>query len=250
MKRMFLIGLAVGLATSSFGQKAFILSHQDKRGFFALSAGGSLPIGRFASCSPIDEEAGMAGLGTALSLSAGYRLVGPVGLMVRGEQQQNAIKTYALLDGLYRNETDTWTANADDWSVTTVMAGPYLLIPMGRFTLDTRLMAGRAWASLPNTDMSGNFGAVDMSVKTTGSQSEATALGGGVSLRYRLGRSLSLHLNSDYTRARFKFNNLTAMAQSVNGRSESSLFSSGRTVSTVSVSAGIAVLFGNVNRPF
>lgn len=250
MKRMFLIGLMAVITTSSFGQKAFILSHQNKKGFVALSAGGSLPIGRFASCSPVDKEAGMAGLGTALSLSAGYRLVGPIGLMVRGERHRNAIKTYALLDGLYRNETDTWTASADDWSVTTVMAGPYLLIPMGRFTFETRLMAGWAWASLPNTDMSGNFGAVDMSVKTSGSRSEATALGGGVSLRYRLGRSLSLHLNSDYTRARFMFDNLTATAQSLNGRSESSRYSSGRTVSTVSLSAGIAVLFGNVNRPF
>lgn len=250
MIRTLLTVLAVWLTTFSFAQKAFILSHQDRKGFFALSAGGNLPIGRFASCSPVDKEAGMAGLGTTLSLSAGYQLVGPVGLMVRGEQHRNAIKTYALLDDLYRNETDTWTADADDWSVTTIMGGPYLVIPMGRFTLDTRLLAGRAWAVLPNTNMSGNFGSVDMWVKTTGSQSESTALGGGVSLRYRLGRNLSLHLNSDYTRARFVFDNLTTTAQSNNGRSESSLFSSSRTVSTVSLSAGIALLFGNVNRPF
>lgn len=247
---MVLTVLAVGMMTFSFGQKAFILSHQDRKGFLALSTGGSLPIGRFASCSPTDEQAGMAGTGIVLNVSAGYRLVGPVGLMVRGEQHRNAIQTHAMLDGLSRSETDTWTASADDWSVTTVMGGPYLLFPMGRFTLDTRLLVGRAWAVLPNTSMSGNFGSVDMLVKTTGSQSAATALGGGLSLRYRLGRSLSVHLNGDYTRAQFMFDNLTATAQSDNGRSESSRYSSGRTVSTVSVSAGIALLFGNTNRPF
>lgn len=250
MKRALLTALIVGMATISFGQKAFILSYQDKKGFLGLSAGGSLPIGQFASCAPTDKQAGMAAMGTALNLSAGYRLTGRVGLMIRGEQQRNAIQTYALLNDVYPSETDTWNASADDWSVTTVMGGPYLLFPMGRFTLDTRLLAGRAWAVLPGTRMSGNFGSVNVSVQTTGSPSTATALGGGVSVRYRLGRSLSVHLNGDYTRARFLFDNLTTTAQSNNGRSESSLYSSSRTVSTVSVSAGIALLFGNANRPF
>ncbi|GAB3642895.1 hypothetical protein [Spirosoma arcticum] len=250
MNKTLLTLLAIGLTTVSFGQKAFILSHQEKKGFFAVSAGGSQPVGRFASCSPVDDQAGMAGAGTVISLSAGYRLVGPVGLMVRGEQHRNAIRTHALLDGLYRNETDTWTASADAWAMTTIMGGPYLIIPLGRFTLDTRLLAGRASAVLPNTHMSGNFGTVDMWVETTGSRSEATALGGGLSLRYRLGRSLSLHLNSDYTRARFMFDNLTTTAQSNNGRSERAGYSSSRTVSVVSVSAGVALLFGNSHRPF
>lgn len=250
MKQTLLFVLAAGMTTLSFGQKAFILSHQDKKGFFALSAGGSLPVGRFASCSSSDDQAGMAGKGMAVSLSAGYRLVGPVGLMVRGEQHRNAIQTQALLDGIYRNATDIWTANAGNWSVTTVMGGPYVSIPMGRFTLDTRLLAGRARAVMPNTTMSGNFGNVDVSVKTTGSASVGTALGGGASLRYRLGRSLSLHLNGDYTHARFRFDNLTATAQTSNGRSESSFYSSRRTVCALSVSAGIALLFGNNNRPF
>ena len=250
MKRTLLILLATGITTLSFGQKAFILSHQDKKGFFALSVGGSLPMGRFASCSPIDKQAGMAGSGIVMSLSAGYRLVGPVGLMVRSEQHRNKLQTHALLDGLYRNTTDTWTADADNWSVITVMAGPYISIPMGRFSLDARLLAGRARAVLPNTSMSGNFGTVDVSVETTGSESRTTALGGGLSLRYRLGRSLSIHFNGDYTHARFMFDNLTSTAQSNNGQSESSLYSSGRTVSVVSVSAGIALLFGNNNRPF
>ncbi len=250
MKRYLLTLLAVGMVTFSFGQKAFILSYQNKKGFFALSAGSSLPVGRFASCSPVDKQAGMAAIGTALSLSTGYRLTGRMGLVVRGEQHRNAIQTHALLTDLYPSETGTWDASADAWSVTTVMGGPYLIFPMGRFTLDMRLLAGRAWAVLPNTSISGNLGAVDVLVKTTGAPSAATALGGGLSVRYRLGRSLSVHLNGDYTRARFMFNNLTTTAQSNNGRSESSQYSSGRTVSTVSVSAGIALLFGNANRPF
>ncbi|MFD2572585.1 hypothetical protein ACFSUS_18240 [Spirosoma soli] len=250
MKKLFVTVLAAGMTTASFCQKTFILSHQDKKGFFALSAGASLPVGQFASCSPINEKAGMADRGVAFSLSAGYRLVGPVGVMVRGAQYRNALQAHALLNNVYRNETDVWTAKADDWSVNTIMGGPYVSIPMGRFSVDANVLAGQATAVLPNTAINGNFGQVEMAVKTTGAQSTATAYGGGVTVRYRLGRSLSLHMNSDYVRSQFKFDNLTSTAWSSNGRSESSSYSSDRIVSVVSVSAGVSILFGNGNRPF
>ena len=250
MKQLFLIALAVGMTTAAFCQKTFILAHQDKKGFFAVSAGASLPVGRFGSLSSADPQTSMAGYGTAINLSAGYRLVGPVGLMIRGEQHRNQVQTRAMLNALYRNETDVWNAKADDWTITTVMGGPYMNFPLGRFSVDARLLVGRATAVLPNTAMSGNFGKVEMSVKTTGAQSTATAFGGGLSLRYRLGRSFSLHLNGDYTRAQFKFDNLSSTAWSNNGRSESLRYSTERPIGVVSVSAGIALLFGNSYRPF
>lgn len=250
MKKLFVTVLAAGMTTVAFCQKTFILSHQDKKGFFAVSAGASLPVGKFASCSPTDGQACMAGQGFAFNASAGFRIAGPVGLMVRGEQHRNTVNTSAMLDALYRNDTDVWTAKADNWSVLTVMAGPYISIPIGRFSVDGRLLAGRALAVLPNTSMAGNFGATEMSVKTTGSQSTALALGGGVSLRYRLGRSTSLNLNADYSRADFMFTNLTSTATTGSIRSASSDYSSDRVVSIVSVSAGVAILFGNGYRPF
>ncbi|GAB3503222.1 hypothetical protein GCM10027341_32000 [Spirosoma knui] len=250
MKKLLVTVLAAGMTTASYCQKTFILSHQDKKGFFAVSAGASVPVGRFASSSPTDEQAGMAGRGIVLSLAAGYRIVGPVGLMVRAEQHRNTVQTQRMVDNLYRSETDVWTAQADNWSVTTFMGGPYMVFPMGRFTIDARLLAGQATAVMPNTAMNGNFGRVEMGVKTTGSQSTATAFGGGLAVRYRLGRSFSLHLNSDYTRSQFQFNNLTSTAWSSNGRSESSQYSSDRIVSVLGVSAGVSILFGNGNRPF
>ena len=250
MKKLFVTVLAAGMTTAAFCQKTFILSHQDKKGFFAVSAGASLPVGRFASCSPNDDQACMAGQGFAFNVSAGYRIAGPVGLMVRGEQHRNTVNTNGMLDALYRNNTDVWTAKADNWSVLSVMAGPYVSIPMGRFSVDGRLLAGRALAVLPNTSMAGNFGTTEMSVKTTGSQSTALSLGGGLSLRYRLGRSTSLNVNADYSRADFTFNNLTSTATNGSIRSQSPVYSSDRVVSVVSVSAGIAILFGDTYRPF
>ena len=192
----------------------------------------------------------MAGSGLAFNAAAGYHIAGPVGLMIRGEQHRNTVNTGAMLDALYRNDSDVWTAKADNWSILTVMVGPYVSIPMGRFSVDGRVLAGRALAVLPNTSMAGNFGSTDVVVKTTGSQSAAMVYGGGASLRYRLGRATSLHLNADYSRADFTFNNLTSTAVSTNGRSESLKYSSNHTIGVVSVSAGVAVLFGNRYRPF
>lgn len=250
MKKLYLTVLAAGMTTVSFCQKTFILSHQDKKGFFAVSAGASLPVGHFGSCSSVDNQASMAGRGVSINISAGYRIVGPVGLMIKGEQHRNALQTDALLTSVYRNENDVWTAKADHWSVTTIMGGPYVSLPIGRFFVDARLLAGRAQAVLPNTAIAGNIGSVDMSVQTTGSTSAAIALGGGVSVRYRLGRSFSLNLNGDYTQALCQFNNLTSKAKTTNGQSESSYYSSDRPISVVSASAGISILFGNHHRPF
>ncbi len=209
-----------------------------------------MPIGQFASCSATDQQAGMAGQGLTINLSAGYRVAGPIGLMIRGEQHRNTLQTQGLLDALYRNDTDLWTAKADNWSVTSVMAGPYISLPMGRFSVDARILVGRATAVLPNTTMSGNFGQTEMAVETTGSTSTATAYGSGLSLRYRVGRSFSFHVNGDYTHSQFTFNNLTSTAWSNNRRSESSSYSSDRTIGIVSVSAGVTLLFGNSYHPF
>ncbi|ADB42011.1 hypothetical protein [Spirosoma linguale] len=250
MKKLFITVLASGMTTVAICQKTFILSHQDKQGFFAVSAGTSLPMGQFARCSPVDDRACMAGQGVAFSASGGYRIAGPVGLMIRGEQHRNTVNTSAMLDALYRNDTDLWTAKADNWSVLSVLAGPYVSIPMGRFSVDARLLAGRALAVLPNTSMAGNFGTTEMSVRTTGSQSTAFALGGGMSVRYRLGLSTSLLLNADYSRADFTFHNLISTATNGSVRSQSAAFSSNRVVSVVSISAGVAVLFGTKYRPF
>ncbi len=250
MRTYLLTTLAAGLSTVSVAQKAFILSHQDKKGFVDASAGVSVPIGHFASCSPLDEQASMAGRGLAFNVSAGYRLMGRVGLMVRGEHLRNGVQTNSLINALYRNDTDQWTANAGNWAVTTLMAGPYVTIPLSRFSVDARLLGGRMMATLPGTAMAGNFGDVRIVVHTSGAESQAMAYGGGVTLRYRLGRSLSLHLNGDYTQSSLKFDNLSSVVQSNDDIPQRATFSSTRIVSVVSLSAGVSVLFGNRLRPF
>jgi len=246
MKKIILTVLAAGMTTVSFCQKSFILSHQDKRGFFAVSAGGSLPVGQFASSTPDDKGAGMARRGVAFSLSGGVRLVGPVGLMVRAEQHRNGVQAQSLLIDGFSNGT----VDAGNWSTTTFMGGPYVHLPIGRFSINTRLMAGQAQATMPTTSLTAPGTETGTSVETSGSKSTALALGGGLAVQYRLGRSISLQLAGDYTQSRFTFSGLTSTTWTNTGRAQSSYFTGDRTVGAVSATAGIVILFGDCYRPF
>jgi len=251
MKNLITTILIISVSTAAFSQKTFILSRQVKNGFLAVSGGGSLPLGKFAGVSSVDKQSGFASPGFSVNISAGYKVAGPVGLMVRAEQHHNPINTDAMLQSLYRNETDVWVASPAQWTTTTFMAGPYVTIPMGRLSVDVRLLAGQARATLPNTYMHGNFGNTENTVENTGGQSTALALGGGLALQYRLGRSISLQLTGDYSRADLAFTNLTTKVWSSNtGRSQTSQFNGSRVVEVVSGSVGVVFLFGNGNRPF
>ena len=251
MKKTVLLVFAIGLSSAAFSQKAFILSRQVKQGFLAVSGGGSLPVGKFASVSSVDKQAGFASPGFSLNVSAGYKVAGPLGLMVRAEQHRNAFDTNAMLKNLYRTETDFWVASPAQWTTTTFMAGPYYTMPLGRLSVDARLLAGQARATLPNTFMHGNFGTNVTTVENTGGQSTALALGGGLALQYRLGTSLSVQLAADYSRSELPFDDLTTTVWSSNtGRSQVAKFEGSRVLEVVSGSVGIVFLFGNGNRPF
>ncbi|GAB3576673.1 hypothetical protein GCM10027578_43000 [Spirosoma luteolum] len=249
-KHVSILLLLIGLTTTCLGQKTFILSLQDKRGFVAVTAGGNMPIGAFGSRTSPDQKAGMAAPGLTLSVSAGFRALERFGLMAQATQHRNAIQTDALLGAVYHAATDVWTVKADNWNITTFMAGPYITVPKGRFSIDGHLLAGWAQATMPNTAMAGTIGTTTMSVQTTGSQTGGLAFGAGAGLRYRLCPDLSATINADYSYSQLTFNNLTSRAVSSNGVSESLPYSSDRQIGLVSVSVGLAFLFGNSNRPF
>ena len=248
--RFVLILLLLGAGAAS-AQKNFILDRQPKRGFVAVSAGLSQPMGRFASLDGTDEQAGMAGRGLALNGSAGYLLAGPVGLMIQGQHTKNSLQTAGLLNSFYRQEGDTWTAAAGDWTVTTVMAGPYVSLPLGRMSLDVRAMAGRTAVVCPATSLLGQSGGIEFSVRSEQCRGQAMAYGAGITARYRLGLNTALHLTADYVQSTVPLETTTT-SQSDTGfyRDQSATYTIQKPINLVSVSAGISILFGNRNRVF
>lgn len=248
--RLVLASLLLWSGVAS-AQKNFILDRQPKRGFVAVSAGVSQPMGRFASLDGTDEQAGMAGRGIALNGSAGYLLAGPVGLMIQGQHTKNALQTAGLLSSFYRLEGDTWTAAAGDWTITTVMAGPYVTLPLGRVSLDVRAMAGRTAVVCPATSLLGQTGGIEFSVRSEPCRGQAMAYGTGITARYRLGLNTALNLSADYVNSKVSLETTTT-SQSDTGffRDQSATYTVQKPISLVSVSAGISILFGNRNRVF
>ncbi|QKZ12021.1 outer membrane beta-barrel protein [Spirosoma sp. KUDC1026] len=253
MKKSVLLLLVLLCATiSAEAQREFILSCQDKKGFVNLSAGVSIPVAQFANSSSGNSEASMASPGTSINLSVGYRLLGNWGLMIKGEQLKNFYNTKAMLAAVspVRAESDVWTAKADNWIVNSVMVGPFVSLPYRRFALDARLLAGLVQATLPGTSMEGNYGYNRYAIQTFGATSKGLALGGGVTVRYRLSPYLSITLAGDLTRSQLVFHDLRSMASSSAGRSESVAYNSERVISAISVSTGMSFLFGNSFRPY
>lgn len=250
MKRIILLGVAILFGSQLYAQKAFILERQGKNGFINISGGLNLPVGNFGSQSYENDLSGMAKQGYTTSASAGYRLIGPVGVMARYEHTRNQMQTTGMLDVLYRVDGDSWTANAGQWSISTLAAGPYVSIPIGLLTVDVRGLAGQMTATCPATSMEGNYANIPLSVRTSSSQSKATLYGTGLTVRYRLSTSFAVQINSDYSHANVKFNDMTTSSTTGFNREQTATYTSQKPISFISVSAGLTFLFGNRNRVF
>lgn len=249
MKSLCIALIFLCQATVSMAQKSFILHYQPKLGFVSVSVGSSQPVGDFASRQASDRQAGLAETGRVMSVAAGFRVFGAVGLMGRFQQQINYMNAASLLALPYLEAADTRLATADKWTMTTALAGPYVSLPIGRFSLDLRALAGPATAGCPATSVEGQYGEVPMAVKTSRGQSRSMAYSGGLTLSYRLGRSLAAQVSTDYSTARFTFTDMTRTTQD-GARLQTSLVSGEKTISTLNVQAGMTFLFGNRYRPF
>lgn len=218
-------------------------------GFFSLSAGASVPVGNFASFNVDSPSSGMARLGNAFSVSAGYRFAGTVGFMGQYRQQTSPLEADALLALPYLEKAKNRSATAGQWMVTNFLAGPYFSLPINRFALDFRALAGWATAICPATRVEGSLGDIPLAMSTSRGQANAFSYGGGSTLSYRLGRCLAVQLSADYTTAMFQFPQIaTTIQDGIN--SQTTLGNGQKTITTVNVSLGMAFLFGNRFRPF
>ncbi len=251
MNRIVLCLLFVSLSGFVLGQKSFILSYQPKNGFIHIAAGPALPLGAFANQSATTTGAGLAMKGLGTQVSVGYRLFGPIGIMARVEQSQLAMQTTGLSERpISQDSTYNRQATAGSWQTTSLMAGPYVSIPMGRFSVDMRLLVGQVRAVCPRVNLTGQIGEDELvSVETRQATGTATATSMGLSVRYRVGRSLAFQVNGDYSQTDVPFQEMTSTWQQ-GGRSQEFQFDSRQQIHTLNVSAGLTLLFGNRSRVF
>ena len=254
MHRLYLILLLLVVAHSGWAQKAFIFNSQQKNGFVSVSLGTSQPLGNFGKRTTDAEENGLALRGQTWSAMAGYRLAGPMGLMGRYEETQNGFDANALVNAFIKSPGDdlkgsTPAGKSGRWQSRSLMVGPFITIPMGRFAIDIRALAGQAWATCPETCVQGKLNQTETLIRTDSREAKALASGAGMSLRYRVSPTVAIHVNADYSTARFTFADVPLESRYGN-LSQQLTYNSQKTLTTATLSAGLTIQFRARNRVF
>lgn len=254
MHRLLLLLLLILIAHTGWSQKAFIFNSQQKNGFVSLSMGVSQPLGTFGKRTSETDENGLALRGQSWNVMVGYRLAGPFGLMGRYEETQNGIDTKALTANFIQSPGDnlqgsTPAGQIGRWQSKSLLLGPFVTIPLGRFAIDIRALAGQAWATCPETCVQGKLNQTETVIRTDSREAKALASGMGLSLRFRVSPTVALHVNGDYTNARFSFANVPLESRS-GGQTQLLTYNSQKSLSSATLSAGLTIQFRARNRVF
>jgi hypothetical protein len=183
MKKILLSAIALFICGSSFAQ---IIG--EKRHYFGFNVGAALPQGNFASTDYKNEKAGLAQTGLNLNLEgAGYFLpfvgiAGTVGAFTNSINADN-----------YNSSTGTATVNK--WLNGYLMAGPIVTLPLGKFSIDGKVLFGAVGTKTPNIKVNYTDGSSDLYDEKFVVNFGYNV---GASVRYNLISKLALKLNCDY----------------------------------------------------
>jgi hypothetical protein len=215
--------------------------------------GISQPMGAFAKRTA-EESSGMALRGQSMSISGGYRMAGPLGLMARYEQTYNGIDPSAMLEEYIQSPGDELAVSAaagraGQWQTRSLMAGPYVTIPIGRVSVDLRAMAGQIWATCPETCVEGKINRISTMIRTDNQEAKAISAGIGFTARYRVTPSVAVHVNGDYSSAAFNFNDVPIEAH-LGNNIQRITFDSQKKLSLATISVGLTIQFRARNYVF
>ncbi|GHB69608.1 hypothetical protein [Persicitalea jodogahamensis] len=207
MKRLLPIVLLCLISGGAMAQlRTFILSNIDHRGFVSLSAGYSLP-----GCNtPFGKNTEhIMGSGQFAQTSVGYRFGRRLGGVVSYSYGTNTILKDALLNSIGNNvDPADWDSHATNCTLQSVMAGPLLMVPAGRFQFDFQLTAGLAQSTSSHIELNSRGRDEPVSYKTPSQSTHAFAAGAGATARFKLNRWLGIHSSLQYIAANLKYSDL------------------------------------------
>jgi len=219
MKRLLLpivlLGLLSGEAVAQ--QRNFILSNIDHRGYVSFTAGYSLP-----GCNtPFGKNTeNMMGVGQFAQTSVGYRIGRRLGAVASYSYGTNTIQKDALLNGIGQNlDPANWDTQATNCILQSLMAGPLLMVPVGRFQFDFQLTAGVAQSTSSRIELNSLGREQPISYKTPSQSTHAFAAGAGATARFKLNRWLAVHTSLQYITANLKYSDLQQEIRLGNQRS-------------------------------
>ena len=210
-----MLGLLAGEAVAQ--QRNFILSNIDHRGYVSFTAGYGLPSCR----TPFGKNTEhMMGTGQFAQTSVGYRIGRRMGAVASYSYGTNAIQQNVLLDGIgkYVDPKD-WDTRATNCTLQSLMVGPLLMVPVGRFQFDFQLTAGVAQSTSSSIELNSLSREQPISYRTPSQSTYAFAAGAGATARFKLSRWLAVHTSLNYITTNPKYTDLQQEIRLGNQRS-------------------------------
>lgn len=210
-----MLGLLSGEAVAQ--QRNFILSNIDHKGYVSFTAGYSLP-----GCNtPFGKNReDMMSAGQFAQTSVGYRFGRRLGAVATYYYGTNAIQRDVLLDGVGKHvDPKDWDARATNCNLQTLMAGPLLMVPAGRFQFDFQLTVGVAQSTSSSIELNSLGREQPISYKTPSQSTRSFAAGAGATARFKLNRWLAVHTSLNYITANPKYTDLQQEIRLGNQRS-------------------------------
>ena len=223
---------------------------QEKKGFVAVSIGGSIPISNYAATdSTRGSGSGYAKTGVNLNLTAGYKFLPFMGAMIKVDASANKfdIETFAQQ---VSSPTVQTTATASPYSMGSVFLGPFFSFSTEHVDFDLHTLVGASSMSFPKIGVTQSIPGYPISIKSTFEipASATFAYNVGAGLKIKFGGPVSLLLNADYFGAEYHYTNLkTTRESAVLGSSSTSSVIDKRSykqkVDLVNLTVGVAFNF-------
>ncbi len=227
---LFLFTISILTITNSFAQN---------KGYLALSAGPSIPIGEFASKDPNNTKAGCATTGVSLNLSFAYKLGKKLGLAALLRSQSNSFDNEAFENELETQTGASWTIDSKPYTTRGFMLGGYGAFPISEtVSFNTRALFGflstNSYELTSSIDNSG--GAAWFKISSVSATSFAYLLGGG--FKFDVSENVCMLINIDYLQTKPEFRNI--QITSSNGGPPSKATAS-QEMSTINIELGIGI---------
>lgn len=185
----------------------------------------------------------LMGNGQSAQISAGYRFGRRFGVVGSYGYATNVINKTALLETVGQSQQAAdWKASASNCTLQSLMVGPLLTVPTGRFIFDFQLTGGVAKAFSPRMELYSDQPRSPMHYHTPSQTAYAPAAGLGVTTRYKLSRWLAVHASIQYITADLKYENLEQQIQIGNQHSVEAMPAS-QPVGLLNLGGGFSFLF-------
>jgi hypothetical protein len=242
MKKIFIL-IMMMTATAAMSQRIFILSNIDKRGYMNLSMGMSVPAKSFLKADASAPSQLMAYQGSSIQFSAGYRFNHRFGIQTSITTCINQADARPLIVNAERGGVgNQFTANVGTWNCAFITAGPYVSYSAGLWMFDARINTGYSLIQKPSVDITGDYFKVKTTLQTSNDQSNAFTMGGGATIRYRIGRNFALAVHADYLTAKPAFNQVKNTLN-VGGDELSAVVREVKPLASFTLNGGLSLLF-------